>query len=195
MEPPFPEKWGVFVLVGENQFTNPPTLLLTRMAAFIAVAVVLGYLLTAIPNVELVTATCFAAGYCLGPASGAAVGAAAEFLFAGFHPMGSSVGLLLLAQMLGMTLVGFAGGRIAGFLAAPQSLASRRILFLVGAFVTLVFDLLTNLAFPLQAGFSFSQTLVALAAGAGFAAVHIGSNCLIFSIVLPKVLVQLKRMA
>jgi hypothetical protein len=164
------------------------------MAAFIAVAVVLGYLLTAIPNVELVTATCFAAGYCLGPAAGAAVGAMAEFLFAGFHPMGSSVGLLLLAQMLGMALVGFAGGRTARLLAAPQSLASRRILFLAGAFVTLVFDLLTNLAFPLQAGFSFSQTLVALAAGVGFAAIHVGSNCLIFSIVLPKVLAQLKRM-
>ena len=195
MEPPFPEKWGVFVFVGKNQSINPPTLLLTRMAAFIAVAVVLGYLLTAIPNVELVTATCFAAGYCLGPVAGAAVGAMAEFLFAGFHPMGSSFGLLLLAQMSGMALTGFAGGRIARFLPDPQKFASRRILLVAGAFLTLVFDLLTNLAFPLQAGFSFSQTRVALAAGAAFAIVHIGSNCLVFSIVLPKVLSQLKRMA
>lgn len=165
------------------------------MAAFIAVAVVLGYLLTAIPNVELVTATCFAAGYCLGPAAGAVVGAMAEFLFAGFHPMGSSFGLLLLAQMLGMVMTGFVGGRIAGFLTNPQSFASRRILLVAGAFLTLVFDLLTNLAFPLQAGFSISQTLVALAAGTAFAAIHVGSNCLIFAIVLPKILSQLKRMA
>jgi hypothetical protein len=165
------------------------------MAAFIAVAVSLGYLLVGIPNVELVTATCFAAGYCLGSPAGVIVGAAAEFLFAGFHPMGSSFGLLLLAQMIGMALAGFVGGKMAGFLAAPQSFFSRRILLISGAFLTLIYDLLTNLAFPIQAGFSFSQTLVTLVAGVGFAAIHIISNSLVFSIVLPKVLSQLKRMA
>ncbi len=170
-------------------------LFLTRIASFIAVAVVLGYLLVAVPNVELVTATCFAAGYSLGIVAGAVVGAMAEFLFAGFHPMGSSVGLLLLAQMCGMALVGFAGGQIAKFLPDPQTFAARRILFVAGALLTFLFDLLTNLAFPLQAGFSSQQTLAMLVAGTGFSILHIGSNSLLFSIVLPSLLIRLKKMA
>lgn len=174
---------------------TPSPLFLTRIASFIAVAVVLGYVLMAIPNVELVTATCFAAGYCLGATAGAIVGAMAEFLYAGFHPMGSSMGLLLLAQMSGMALVGFAGGKMSKFLPNPQRFAARRILLLVGALLTSLFDLLTNLAFPLQAGFSFSQTIAVLAAGAGLSILHIGSNSLIFSIVLPTLLTRLKKMA
>ncbi len=165
------------------------------MAAFVAVAVVVGYLLAPIPNVELVTATCFAAGYCLGAPGGVLVGAMAEFLFAGLHPMGSSVGLLLIAQMLGMALAGFAGGKASLVLRDLQSLASRRILLVVGALITFVFDLLTNLAFPFQAGFSISQTVAVLLAGIGFAAIHIVSNSLVFSFVLPTVLSRLKKMA
>jgi hypothetical protein len=164
------------------------------MAAFVAVAVVVGYLLAPVPNVELVTATCFAAGYCLGALAGVVVGAVAEFLFAGLHPMGSSIGLLVVGQMLGMALAGFVGGRVSLFLTNLQSLTSRRILLLLGALLTLIFDLLTNLAFPLQAGFSFSQTRAVLLAGIGFAAIHIVSNSLVFSLVLPSLLSRLKKM-
>jgi len=164
------------------------------MAAFIAVAVVLGYLLTPVPNVELVTATCFAAGVCLGATGGVVVGAMGEFLFAGLHPMGSSVGILLLAQMLAMALAGFVGGNISSLVKDFRSFASRRILFVVGAFLTLLFDFLTNLAYPLQAGFSLSQTIAVLVAGIGFAAIHIASNALVFALVLPPVLTRLKKM-
>ncbi|MFH1009817.1 MAG: hypothetical protein V1784_01105 [bacterium] len=169
-------------------------LFLTRMAAFIAVAVVLGYLLAPIPNVELVTATCFAAGVCLGATGGLVVGAMGEFLFAGLHPMGSSIGILLLAQMLGMALAGFVGGKVSSLLTGFQGFASRRILFGLGAILTFLFDLLTNLAYPLQAGFSLSQTTAVLAAGIGFAAIHIASNALVFALVLPPVLARLKKM-
>ncbi len=173
--------------------SNQP-LFLTRIASFVAVGVVLGYVLMAIPNVELITATCFTAGYCLGPVGGILVGALTEFLFAGFHPTGSSVGLLLIAQMLGMLFVGFAGGKLAKYLENPQKAAARRILFLAGLLLTFIFDILTNLAFPVQAGFSFTQTLVALVAGIGFSVVHFISNALIFSIVLPPLLTRLKKM-
>ena len=173
--------------------SNQP-LFLTRVASFVAVGVVLGYVLMAVPNVELITTTCFAAGYCLGPVGGILVGALTEFLFAGFHPTGSSFGLLLIAQILGMLFVGFAGGKLAKYLENPQKAAARRILFLAGFLLTFIFDILTNLAFPVQAGFSLYQTLVTLIAGIGFSVVHIICNALIFSIVLPPLLARLKKM-
>ena len=169
-------------------------LFLTRIASFVAVGVVLGFVLTAVPNVELITATCFTAGYCLGSLGGIVVGALTEFLFAGFHPTGSSVGLLLIAQMLGMIIVGLAGSKLASFLENLQKSTSRYLLFLAGFFLTFIFDILTNLAFPIQAGFSFKQTLATLVAGIGFSIVHIISNALIFSVVLPPLLTRLKKM-
>ena len=188
------QKWG-FISKGKRLSGIHSPLFLTRIASFVAVAVVLGYLLIAIPNVELITATCFAAGFCLGALGGVIVGAMAEFLFAGFHPMGSSIGLVLIAQMLGMAFVGFAGGWISKFLPDPGKFSGRRILFLAGALLTFFFDFLTNLAFPVQAGFPFSQTLAVLATGIVFSLLHIGSNSLIFSIVLPSLLTRLKKMA
>jgi hypothetical protein len=173
--------------------SNQP-LFLTRVASFVAVGVVLGYVLMAIPNVELITATCFTAGYCLGPLGGIFVGALTEFLFAGFHPTGSSFGLLLIAQMLGMVFVGFAGSRLSIYIENPQKAASRRLLFLAGLLLTFVFDVLTNIAFPVQAGFSLYQTLVTLIAGIGFSVVHFISNALIFSIVLPPLLARFEKM-
>ena len=85
-------------------------LLLTRIAMFVAVGIVLGLTLSAIPNVELVTAVCFVAGFLLGPSAGVLVGGLTEALFAGFHPMGSSFGVLLASQVVGMALAGALGG-------------------------------------------------------------------------------------
>jgi len=165
-----------------------PPLLMTRVAAFVAVGVALGYLLAPVPNVELVTATCFCAGYLLGPGPGVLCSMLMEALFAGFHPMGSSVGLTLVAQCLGM------GG--AGLLGALCSLLSRRankwvrtaLITLFGIMATLWFDLLTNLAFPVAAGFTFEQTMASFVLAVPFAAIHVGSNALVFLLIVSPVL-------
>ncbi len=51
---------------------------------------------------------------------------------------------------------------------------------LAGVIVTVWYDLLTNLAYPISVGFDTSQIAVTLMAGIPFAAIHIGSNCLVF---------------
>lgn len=51
---------------------------------------------------------------------------------------------------------------------------------LCGVLVTTWYDIVTNLAYPLTAGFDTTQIWVTLIAGIPFAIVHIGSNALIF---------------
>ena len=59
---------------------------LVVMAIFIALAIAGGLVLIAVPNVELLSATVFLAGYMLGAVRGAVVGAIAEFLYSFFNP-------------------------------------------------------------------------------------------------------------
>jgi MFS family permease len=169
-------------------------LLLTRMAAFVAVGIALGLALAAIPNVELVTAVCFISGFLLGVRAGVVTGGLIEALFAGFHPLGSSLGLVLIAQMAGMALAGLLGG-VAARVTGPSRRGIRYAasIVLAGAVATIVFDALTNLAFPVMAGFSLSQTLVTLAAGVPFAAIHLFSNLLVFGVLVRPLIPRLER--
>jgi energy-coupling factor transport system substrate-specific component len=173
---------------------GPAPLLLTRIATFVAVGVVVGLGLAVVPNVELVTAVCFTAGFLLGPSAGFLTGALTEALFAGFHPMGSTLGLVLIAQMLGMGLAGLLGAMastVAG--SAMKGLRFALIVTGLGLITTFVFDLLTNLAFPVMAGFSVSQYVVVLAAGVPFAVVHLLSNGLVFSVIVTPLLPRLQK--
>lgn len=169
-------------------------LLLSRIAMFVAIGIVSGLALSGVPNVELVTAVCFVAGFMLGTSAGLLTGALTELLFAGFHPMGSSAGPLLAAQVIGMALAGVAGAAAWKIVGARRS--GRGFIITVtalGVAVTFVFDLLTNLAFSVVAGFSVSQMMVPLVAAAPFAAVHLLSNALVFILVVVPLLPRLER--
>jgi hypothetical protein len=169
-------------------------LIFARIASFTAIGIVLGLALSVIPNVELVTAVCFTAGFMLGSIAGVITGALTEALFAGFHPMGSTLGFVLIAQMIGMATAGLLGG-----FAAKACGSLRRGWFFFGILIggavisTLWFDLITNLAFPLMAGFSFSQTAVVLAAGIPFAVIHLISNIIVFLIVVAPLIPRLEK--
>ncbi len=172
-------------------YASPP-LLLTRTAAFVAVGVALGYLLAPVPNVELVTATCFCAGYLLGFGAGVLCSVLIEALFAGFHPMGSTFGLTLVAQCIGMAGAGAAGAVCAMITQRGAATWIRAALVTTfGILATLWFDLLTNLAFSVAAGFSFEQTLASLVLSAPFAAIHLVSNTLVFLLVVSPILPKL----
>jgi hypothetical protein len=177
----------------ESRLGRSP-LLLTRVAAFVAVGLALGMALVGIPNVELITAVSFLSGFLLGAAAGVLTGGLIEALFAGFNPLGSSLGLVLVAQVSGMVLAGALGGfaaRIAG--TARRGIRYAAVITLSGAVATLVFDILTNLAFPLMAGFSLSQALVMLAAGVPFAAIHLLSNLFVFAVIVRPLIPRLEK--
>ncbi len=158
---------------------------------FIALAVALGFALIALPNLEMITATVFISGWLLGPGMGALIGALTEVIYSGMNPVGSGFLFppLLLAQVISIGLVGLAGGLTRKgeifFLATGGGYLA---LGLLGALLTVVYDLLTTISFPLAAGFSGVQMWGTVLAGLGLSGVHVVSNGIIFAILVPQIL-------
>jgi len=147
-------------------------------ALFAAAAAAAGYLLMAIPNVELFLLTLFAAGRTLGVTRGISAALAASLLYFGLNPQGGLFPPLLISQMIGAIASPLAGalwGRL-----SPNLWWRRLSAAILGALTTLWYDIVTNLAYPLTAGFDMTQTGLTLVAGIPFAIIHIGSNTLIF---------------
>ncbi|RQV98329.1 hypothetical protein EH220_03500, partial [bacterium] len=179
-------------MFAETEPSRSP-LFITRIAAFTAIGVVVGLALVAVPNVEGVTAVCFMAGFLLGPLAGFFCGALTETLFAGFHPMGSSIGITLISQVMGMSITGLLGGVAGKLFSSVISLRNALVIVAFGALSTFQFDLLTNLAYVVMAGFSFSQAFVVFAAALPFAAIHLLSNLMVFSLIVVPLLPRLER--
>ncbi len=161
------------------------------MAIFIALAVAGGLFLAQFPNIELVTATIFLSGLMLGIGRGVAIGAVAEFLYSFFNPYGVAAPPLLVAQVISMALAGATGGLM-------RNLFGRRqppvwLLGLAGFSLTFVFDLLTTLSFTIVVGLGLQGFLTALMFGLYFYVAHQASNTLIFALLLPILLRQLRH--
>ncbi|MCF7805414.1 MAG: ECF transporter S component [Candidatus Marinimicrobia bacterium] len=158
---------------------------------FIALAVALGFALVAIPNFEMISATVFIAGWLLGPGMGALVGFIAELVFSGINPAGSGFLFppLLIAQVISVSLIGFVGGVARRgqvfFLASAGGAVS---LGLLGGLLTIIFDFLTTISYPLVAGFNETQIWATLGIGALFYSMHVISNAAIFAVIVPAIL-------
>ncbi len=156
----------------------------TQLGAFTALAVTMGYLFSVVPNVEMVTATIFIAGFIMGPWEGLAVGIVAEGLYSLFNPYGPAAPPLFIAQVVSMAITGFVGGHFGKHRSgltpwAPVYLA------LAGLGLSLLFAVLTTLSFMPLAGLSFHQLTGSFIYGIGFYLTHILSNTLIFLTVVP----------
>ena len=163
---------------------------IARTALLTALCVALGYLFLPIPNLEMITLGIFFSGLLMGAHIGAFVGFLSEAIYSLTNPMGFPPPPLLAAQVISMSLVGYVGGLARVFLIPPSPLIPNRwlrhlILALTGASLTFLFDLLTNLSFPIAAGFTSQQIRAALLLGVPYAAIHIGTNAIAFAILIP----------
>jgi len=157
------------------QMTTSKKIALAGLLSSLAVA--LGFLLSAVPNVELMTLTVFVAGALLGVRGGALVGVVSMFIYSIANPMGAAIPLVTLSQVVGMGLVGALGSAAPAVRQVWKSRLLRNVIFgVVGLFLTLVYDFLTNLAL----GLSMGTVLVVIAGGLLFSIVHFVSNTLIF---------------
>ena len=86
------------------------------LGIFTALAVVLGYALVFIPNIELFTLMIFLSGFILGKRDGVVVGLMSSFIFVFFNPYGVSPLPLFAYQLAHYALVGFLGGIMCNFL-------------------------------------------------------------------------------
>ena len=153
----------------------------------VAVAVSLGFALSAVPNVELVTVTVFISGFLLGPGFGAGVGAASAVLFSVFNPLGAALPPLLAAQALGQSIVGLAGGMTGPVIVRfPRRFLGSIVAGGTGLVLTVLYDVLTNAgAYVTISGEKGSESFVKfIAAGMLFVGLHIVWNTMVFAAVL-----------
>jgi len=150
-----------------------------------------GYLLAALPNVEIMTAVLFTAGYAVGRSLGVLSAVVASLIYFGLNPQGGLFPPLLAAQILGMSAAPLAGASWHRW--APAGWPRHLLLGAIALTLTLWYDLLTNLAFPLAVGFDKKGILLTLAAGIPFSAIHIASNALIFVFLVPPLLQLVQR--
>jgi len=66
-------------------------------------------------------------------------------------------------------------------------------LAILGFTVTLIYDMLTLIAYPIAAGLGFSGMLAALIKGLGFTLLHEISNAIVFVVSIPRIIKLLKN--
>jgi len=156
-----------------------------QMAVFMALAIALGWAFLYIPNIELITATFFIAGYFLGAARGVAVAAIGEFLYSLLNPLGAAPPPLMAAQVFSMSLAAFWGGYSRPLTAHLTAFFKTLFFGFSGLILTFLFDLFTTLAFLVFAGLNKKTLLASVVYGLGFYLLHIIANFIIFLIVVP----------
>jgi len=163
----------------------PPTRQLVLLSTLAALCI--GIQLTPrLPNVEFTSLTVFLVGAIFGISSGVALGILVMFINGFFSPWGFA-GLMLPFQVTGMMVVGIGGGlygRSKNGLYDARSCIEAAIL---GASLTLVYDVITN--FGVAVSFMLVGTPLLLAfisaiiSGALFSLIHIVSNTAVFGLI------------
>ena len=117
-------------------------------------------------------------------------------IYSGMNPMGSGLSFppLFAMQIIGMSLTGIIGGLVRPFFFVKQfNIFLISSLAILGFTVTLIYDMLTLIAYPIAAGLGFSGMLAALIKGLGFTLLHEISNAIVFVVSIPRVIKLLKN--
>lgn len=156
-----------------------------------ALVAALGFLLSGVPNIELMTLATFVSGALLGSARGAAVGAAAEAIYSGFNPYGMAPPPVYVMQIAGYAAIGAAGGILGNAIPARLPAAARMALgAATGVLLTVGYDALTNLGTAWAAGLDVGPTM---AGGLLFGVWHAAWNAAVFAAAGPPLLAALRR--
>lgn len=166
---------------------------LALMALWAGLIAIVGVVFAFIPNIELVTISAFLGGVALGPRRGLIVAVIGEGIFSAFNPIGSGLGfpLLFLFQIISIGFSGWLGGIVSPMIRSIQKPALiSAILGVIGFIITLIYDLLTTLSFPLSTGMTEGTLMGSISLGIVFFITHMISNTLLFASFGP-VLIQL----
>lgn len=158
------------------------------LANMTALALLGNYALVGIPNVELGTVVIFITSLIFGIVMGVGTAVLTSIIFASFNPWGAFIPQIWIAQLLGWVYIAAVGG----FLRPrdPMVFQGRGKMFLVGAFLTLVYDLTTNIGYSIAFNVPY---IIANLLGLPFMVVHIVSNAFIMAVVVPVIEPILKR--
>ncbi len=160
-------------------------------ATMTALALVGNYSLVAIPSVEFGTAVLFVTAYVFGLSMGIWCTLLMSLVFGIMNPWGAFIPQIWVFQVIGWAYV----CATAALLGRDSPIIEDKrpgflMLAAVGAFITLVFDLLTNVGFSIAFGYPY---LLSILTGLPFTAVHVFSNALIIPLAVPRLELAIKR--
>ncbi len=164
---------------------------LALMSLWTGLIATVGIVFAFIPNVELVILSAFLGGTALGAKRGFIAAVVGEAIFSALNPIGSGLGfpILFLFQMTSVGLSGWLGGVLGPRL--QRSLRSIHIHFLLGVIgflLTLFYDVLTALSFPISGGMVDGTIWGSLVAGLIFFIIHLVSNTTLFTLFAPSLI-------
>ncbi len=158
------------------------------MSLWTGLIVTVGMVFALIPNVELIILSAFLGGLALGPRRGFIVAMVGEAIFSALNPMGSGLGfpVLFLFQIISIGISGLTGGMLSRFLAKEHtSLMIAITLGFIGFLLTMIYDALTALSFPISSGMTEGTVWATLSVGLIFFVTHLVSNIILFSLFGP----------
>ncbi len=152
-------------------------------AIMTALALVGNYALVAVPNLELGSSILFVTAYIFGAQMAIWSTLIMSLLFGVINPWGGFIPQIWLSQVIGwfyIVAIGSIMGRIGknGKRLEPRKWE----LAITGAFVTFIFEQVTNIGYSTTFGVPF---ILAVTAAIPFTILHIVSNAIIFSQVVP----------
>lgn len=156
---------------------------------FLALFLGLGYAFCYIPNLEFITMIAFLSGLLLGWKRGLFVALIGEAIFSIANPFGSSLVFpsLLAAQLISFAVFALLGSSyrlfIVNIFKRSQSLMA--VIFgATGLFLTILYNVMSTLAYSLTSGFDANQTLTTIISGIPFSMIQIIANTISFSVIL-----------
>lgn len=164
------------------------------VSIFSALAVVLGYLLAYLPNIELFTLFIFMSGFVLNKRAGLLIGLLSSLIFTFFNPLGTSPPPLFIYQLIHYSLTGFIGGLVNDFLSTKEfyrpddDLYTFKIMLIfgtIGGVVTFFYDILSTLIGGFLVSFKIEYFITSYLSGFIFTSVHLVGNILGFVFILP----------
>jgi len=138
------------------------------------------------PNIEFTSLVVFLVGAVFGISFGATLGILVMLINGFFSPWGFA-GLMLPFQVAGMVIVGIGGGLYRRTRGGSYDASSCVEAAVLGAFLTLVYDIITNFGVAISymlIGMPILQAFItAIISGAIFSAIHVVSNTAVFGII------------
>lgn len=163
---------------------NSKTIAATAMLTALSIGT--NYAMLFIHNVKLMDLIVFVSGYCLGPFAGVLVGAMSWAVYGSLNPMGWSLPIWL-STMFSETIYGLAGAVLHSALRREGAANPKRwnrgifvFVGLLGFFLTLIYDMITNIVFGYTSGWNILYALIVGFVPMGF--IHVISNTLFFSL-------------
>jgi len=160
-------------------------------AIMTALALVGNYALVAVPNLELGSTVLFVTAYIFGAHMAIWSTLIMSLLFGLINPWGGFIPQIWASQVIGWFYI-IAVGSIMGRRGTNNKRLDPRKweLAITGAFVTFIFDQITNLGYSATFGVPF---MLAVFAAIPFTVIHVISNAVIFSQVVPMLDIALTR--